>query len=673
MAKSDSTPTERQRLDELRREVERHNRLYHVLDSPEISDAEYDRMFRELVGIESSHPDWITPDSPSQRVHGEPAEGFGPVPHAVPMLSLDNVATEEDLRAFDERVRRFLRTEEPVAYVAEPKYDGVAVELVYEDGQLTLGSTRGDGKTGEDVTHNLRTVRSIPLRLRSERPIPILDVRGEVFMPVAAFERLNRERMEGGLEPFANPRNSTAGTLRQLDPQVAAARPLDIFVYAVGRGLDHLNVSTHAELLGRLGELGLKVNPRWSRSVGIEGVIEFHATLEAERDALAHEADGTVVKVDAFDVRERLGELERSPRWATAYKFPPKRETTTVVDIRAYVGRTGALTPVAVLEPVRIGGVTVAHASLHNQDEVDKLGVRVGDTVLIERAGDVIPKVVKTMPAQRPKGTRAYHLPERCPICGTTTVRLSDEAATRCPNLSCPAQVKERLRHFVGRSALDIDGLGTKLIDQLVEQGLVHRPSDLFALTYDQVVALDRMGKKSTEQLLAQIERSRTTSLARFLNGLGIRHVGGRLAGVLARHFGELEPLLEAKPETLEAVPELGPIIAESVSAYLSDPENRAEIDRLRARITFEAAPAGAGAEQPLAGKSFVLTGTLSEPRARVQARIEEAGGKVTSSMSKQTDYLVAGEKPGSKVRKADDLDVTVLDEEGLRRLLEGS
>ena len=673
MTTTDPTRAELDRLGELRREIERHNRLYHVLDSPEISDAEYDRLFRELQSIEEHHPTWVTPDSPTQRVHGEPAEGFRPVQHAVLMLSLDNVQNEEELRAFDAKVRRFLRSDDPIAYVAEPKYDGVAVELVYEEGVFTLGSTRGDGRTGEDVTHNLRTVRSIPLRLDSKQPIPALDVRGEVFMPVTAFEQLNRGRLEEGLEPFANPRNSTAGTLRQLDPQVAAARPLDIFVYGVGRGLEHLGVSSHAELLDRLAELGLKVNPRWARAVGIDGIVEFHAKLESERDALPHEADGTVVKVDDFGVRDRLGELERSPRWATAYKFPPKQETTTVVDIHSYVGRTGALTPVAVLEPVRIGGVTVVHASLHNQDEVDQLDVRVGDTVLIERAGDVIPKVVKTILEKRPTGTERYRLPDRCPVCGTKSVRLSDEAATRCPNLSCPAQVKERLRHFFGRSALDVDGLGAKLVDQLVERELVTRPSELFQLTFDRLVALDRMGKKSAENLLAQIERARTISLERFLNGLGIRHVGGRLAGVLARHFGKVERLLEADAETLEAVPELGPIIAESVHAYLKDPENRAEIDRLRAEIRLESPAPGDASERILAGKTFVLTGKLTEPRSRVQRRIEDRGGKVTSSLSKQTDYLVAGEKPGSKLRKANDLDVTVLDEEGLRLLLEGS
>ena len=672
VARADSIEAERKRLLELRREVEHHDYLYHVLDAPEVSDAEFDRRFRELQEIEARHPEWVTPDSPTQRVGAEPAEGFRRVRHVIPMLSLGNASSEEELRAFDARIRRFLRTEEPLAYVAEPKYDGVAVELVHEEGVFTLGSTRGDGRTGEDVTHNLRTVRSIPLRLTTDRPPPLLEVRGEVYMPIVAFEELNRERMEQGLEPFANPRNATAGTLRQLDPKVAASRPLDLFTYAVGRGLEDLGVSTHVELLERLRALGLKVNPRFVRSVGIEGVLEFHAKLEAERDALPYEADGTVVKVDDFELRDRLGELERSPRWAIAYKFPPKQETTRVVDLRAYLGRTGTLTPVAVLEPVRIGGVTVSHASLHNQDEVDRLDVRVGDSVLVERAGDVIPKVVKVLRSRRPKHTRRYRLPERCPVCGTRTIRLTDEAATRCPNLSCAAQVKERLRHFASRSALDIDGLGERLVDQLVEQGLVRRPSDLFHLTHEQLVGLERMGKKSADNLLGQIERARRTTLTRFLHGLGIRHVGHRTAGILARHFGDLDPLLAASREALEAVPELGPIIAESVYTYLRDPANRAETDRLRREITFEAPPAGVAEGSPGAAKTFVLTGTLSEPRSRVQERIEAAGGKVTSSISGHVDYVVAGGNPGSKLRRANELGVTVLDEEGLRRLLEG-
>jgi DNA ligase (NAD+) len=664
---------ERERLEELRRLIGHHNYRYHALDSPEISDAEYDRLFRELREIEGRHPEWVTADSPTQRVGGEPVAGFRPVQHVVPMLSLDNALSEEEVRAFDERVRRFLKTVEPVRYVAEPKYDGVAVELLYEDGVFTLGSTRGDGRTGEDITHNLRTVHSIPLRLQGQRPPPLLEVRGEIYMPLEAFDLLNRERLDQGLEPFANPRNATAGTLRQLDPRVAAARPLDLFIYAIGRGGETLGVRTHAELLAQLRTLGLKVNPRLLRSVGLDGAIEFHRALEADRNALPYESDGTVIKVDDFALRESLGELERSPRWAIAYKFAPRQETTRVLDIRAYVGRTGTLTPVTVLEPVRVGGVTVTHASLHNQDEVDKLDARIGDTVLVQRAGDVIPKVVKVIQEQRPKGTRPYHLPDRCPECGAATVRLPDEVAIRCPNLSCPAQVRERLQHFASRTALDIDGLGEKLIDQCVERGLVHRASDLFALRREALVELERMGEKSADNLLAQIEQARRTTVARFLYALGIRHVGRRVATVLASHFETLDRLLEASQEELEAVNEVGPTIAESVRTYLGDPENRAEIERLRGELTLDEPPAREPQARPLEGKTLVLTGTLSAPRSQVRGEIEEAGGVVTSSVSQQTDYLVAGESPGSKRRKAEELGIPVLDEEALRRLLEGS
>ncbi|MCZ6569128.1 MAG: NAD-dependent DNA ligase LigA, partial [Deltaproteobacteria bacterium] len=518
--------SEQQRLAELRSLIAHHNNRYHVRDEPEISDAEFDRLFRELQELEQQHPEWVTPDSPTQRVGAQPRKGFPTVEHTIPMLSLDNASNLEELRAFDARLRRFLKREEIIHYTAEPKYDGVAVELRYDEGRFTLGSTRGDGRTGEDVTHNLKTIRSLPLRLQG-RPAPkLLEVRGEVFMPLEHFDRLNRGRLAEGLEPFANPRNATAGTLRQLDPRVSASRPLDLFVYGLGRGKESLELGYQSELMTRLAELGFKVNPRCVSGVDIEGVAAFHAELERDRDGLPYEADGTVVKVEEFALRERLGELERSPRWAIAYKFPARQETTQVKKIRCYVGRTGVLTPVAVLEPVRIGGVTVVHASLHNQDEVDRLDVRVRDTVLVERAGDVIPKLVKVVGEKRPSRTRRYRLPSSCPICGSPTVRLEDEVAVRCPNLACPAQVKERIHHFGSRRALDIDGLGEKLIDQLVKRGLVRRPSDLFALDQETLAGLERMAAKSADNLLVAIERSRDAALDRFLFALGIRHVG---------------------------------------------------------------------------------------------------------------------------------------------------
>ncbi|MFQ5513672.1 MAG: NAD-dependent DNA ligase LigA [Myxococcota bacterium] len=662
----------RRRMEELIREIELHDYRYYVLDDPLVSDAEYDRLVHELREIEARHPEWVTPRSPTQRVAGAPREGFAPVEHMVPMLSLDNAAHEEEVRAFDARLQRFLGRDDPIPYVAEPKYDGIAVELRYEDGELVLGSTRGDGRTGEDITHNLRTIRSLPLRLRGDRAPELLEVRGEVFMPLAAFERMNQERLERGEEPFANPRNATAGTLRQLDPRVSATRDMDIFVYGIGRGEGELDVASHHELLERLRELGLKVNPRFQTSLGIDGVIEFHRQLELDRNALPYEADGSVVKVDDLELRRELGALNRSPRWALAYKFPPQQETTQVREIRAYVGRTGTLTPVAVLEPVRIAGVTVVHASLHNQDEIDRLDVRVGDSVFVERAGDVIPKIVKVVRERRPPGTQPYRLPDRCPVCHAATLRIEGEAAVRCPNLRCPAQVKERLRHFASREALDIDGLGEKLIDQLVERGWVTRPSDLFELRAEPLVTLDRMGQKSAENLLAGIKRARHTTLDRLLLALGIRHVGQRVASVLTANLGSLDRLLAATTEELESLDEVGPIIARSVRSFLDDPANREELERLRQHLQIvppqeSLKPEGGG---PLAGKSVVITGNLSEPRARVQARIRAAGGLVKSSVTARTDYVVAGEKPGSKLRKAEELGIPILDEAGLRRLM---
>ena len=660
-------------MEELIEQLEQHNYRYHVLDDPEISDAEYDRLFRDLRELEDRHPEWVSPLSPTQRVGGEPREGFQAVEHAVPMLSLDNASDEDEIRAFDARLRRFLGREEPIPYTAEPKYDGVAVALLYLNGEFQQGSTRGDGRRGEDITHNLKTIRSIPLRLRGGARPALLEVRGEVFIPLDAFERMNQERLRAGDEPFANPRNATAGTLRQLDPRVSAARQMDIFVYGLGRGEEKLAARTHNEQLDELGALGFKVNPRRAVCRGIDGVVAFHKALERERNDLPYEADGSVAKVDDLELRILLGELGRSPRWAIAYKFPPQQETTRVQEIRAYVGRTGMLTPVAVLEPVRIGGVSVVHASLHNQDEIERLDVREGDTVFVERAGDVIPKVVKVVRSKRRSGTSRYELPKTCPACGSTTLRLEGEVALRCPNLQCPAQIKERLHHFASRRALDIDGLGEKLIDQLVKRGGVRRPSDLFELERSDLIELDRMGARSADNLLEAIERARAPSLERFLYALGIRHVGERVATVLTQHYDDIAALLAASPEDLEGIDEVGPIIARSVRAFLDDPANHAEIDRLGQRLTLQkSAPAAAERAGPLAGKSFVITGSLSEPRTVLQERIKAAGGKIRSSLSAQTDYLVAGEKAGSKLRKAEELGVEVIDEATLRGLLSG-
>ena len=664
---------DRERLEELRELIRLHNYRYHVLDDPLISDAEWDALFRELREIEARHPDWISPDSPTQRVHGEPAPGFETVEHAVPMLSLDNATSAEEIRAFDARVRKFLSREEPLVYSMEPKYDGIAVELLYEKGVLAVGSTRGDGRTGEDVTHNLRTVRAIPLRLRGTPP-ELLEVRGEVFMPLAAFRTLNEERLEQGLQPFANPRNSTAGTLRQLDPKIAAARPLDIFVYGIGRGEAELGASSHSELLERLRDLGLKTSDLRETSLGAEGAIAFHEKLEAGRDSLPYEVDGSVIKVDELALQKRLGTLTGRPRWAIAFKFPARQATTRVVGIETSVGRTGALTPVAVLEPVGIGGVTVVHASLHNQDEIERLDVRVGDTVFVERAGDVIPKVIRVVLEKRPKRTRRYRLPETCPVCDAGVERPEGEVVTRCPNRRCPAKLRERLRHFASRGALDVDGLGEKLVDQLVDAGLVSKPSDFFGLTLEQLSGLERMAEKSATNLLSALETARDVSLARFLYALGIRHVGERVAEVLATSFPETRALLEAPREAIEEIDEVGPTIAESVRLYLDDPENREEIDWLLAELRIQTGPAVEPVEESdaLAGKTVVITGALSIPRSTWKKRLLAAGAKVTGSVSGKTDYLLAGENAGSKLEKARELEVEVVDETRMKELLSG-
>ena len=667
----DSQAKQHARLLELREQLERHNFRYHVQDDPEISDAEYDRLFREALELEALHPDWVTPDSPTQRVGGAPSAGFRPVEHAVPMLSLDNAMSPEELVAFDARVRRYLGSSAELAYTAEPKYDGVAVEIIYEHGRFTLGSTRGDGRTGEDVSHNLRTVRTVPLRLLGSDPPPLLEVRGEVLMPLAEFARLNVERRAQGLEVFANPRNSTAGTLRQLDPKSAAARPLELFVYGIGRGQEALGASSQSELLARLSRLGFRVDTRRVECLGIGGALAFHEQLERQRDALPYEVDGSVVKVDDFALQRRLGTLNRSPRWAIAFKFAPRQETTRVLAIEASVGRTGTLTPVAVLEPVRIGGVSVEHATLHNQDEIDRLDVRIGDTVFVERAGDVIPKVVKVVRERRPPGASAYRLPESCPICGERTLRAEGEVALRCPNLRCPAKLRERLRHFASRGALDVDGLGEKLVDQLVDAELVKRPSDLFGLKAAQLAALERMGEKSAQNLVDALERAKDASAARFLYALGIRHVGEHVAAVLALAYPDLERLTVASSDELESVDEIGPTIANAVRLWLDDPDNRAEFNRLRTSLRIRSGPVRELARSAaLAGQTFVITGTLAQPRATWKARLEAAGAKVTESVSKKTGFLLAGENAGAKLEKARELGVRVIDEQEASRLI---
>jgi DNA ligase (NAD+) len=663
----------RKRIDALVEALNRHARLYYLEDAPEVSDAEYDRLFRELQELESRHPGLIRPDSPTQRIGAPPAEGFPSVEHRVPMLSLDNAMDAEGLRAFDERIRRTLDVDGPVAFVVEPKLDGAGLELVYEAGRLTVAATRGDGRVGEDVTANVRLSQSIPLVLDGPAPARV-SVRGEVVLPTARFERLNQARLARGLDPFANPRNAAAGSLRQLhDIDRDRLRALELHAYAIGEGLP-TGITTQTEVLEILRAWGFVVSPN-RVCVDADAAIEAHLELLERRAQLPVEIDGTVVKVDRLDLQAELGELSRSPRWAIAFKFPPSQETTLVQAIEAQVGRTGALTPVAKLQPVHVGGVTVSNASLHNQDEIERKDVRVRDTVIVQRAGDVIPQIVAVVREKRPARTRRYRLPKRCPVCRSETVRLEGEAVTRCPNLDCPAQLKNNLRHLAGRGALDVEGLGEKLVDQLVDTGRVTRISDLFALDAAAFEALERMGAKSAANLERALATARETTLARFLFALGIRHVGQTVAELLARHFGDLDPILAASQEEFEAIDGVGPTIAESLARFFGDERNSAEVARLRElglRWERREPQPGTPTEGPLSGRSFVLTGTLAGmTREEAKGRIEALGGKVTGSVSKKTSYLVAGAEAGSKLAKAESLEVAVLDQAAFEALLE--
>jgi DNA ligase (NAD+) len=668
MSRSDA----RRRIEALVDEIRRHDRLYYQLDRPEISDAEYDRLLRELLELEAAHPELIRPDSPSRRLGAPPAEGFAEAPHAVAMLSLENAMNEAELRAFDERIRRLLGRDGPIEYVAEPKLDGASIELVYLDGRLAVGSTRGDGRVGEDVTANLKLCPSLPLALAGRAPTRV-SVRGEVVLPLKAFERLNARRLEAGLEPFANPRNAAAGSLRQLhEVDRARLRALELRAYALAEGVPK-DVRTQAEVLRLLADWGFVVSEETEVCADVDGVVVHHARLLARRADLAVEIDGTVAKVNRLDLQEELGTLPRSPRWAIAVKFPPQQETTVVEDIEVQVGRTGALTPVARLRPVRVGGVTVSSASLHNQDEIDRKDVRVRDTVLLQRAGDVIPQIVAVV--RHARGSKPYRLPKRCPVCHAPTVRLEGEAVTRCTNLDCPAQLKNNLRHLASRGALDVEGLGEKLVDQLVERGLVKRLSDVFGLGFDALEGLERMGDKSAANLIASLAKARETTLARFLIALGIRHVGEGVAELLARRFGDLPALRAAAREELEQVPGIGPAIAESVARFFADAQNAAEVERfLKAGVRWPAAQPRTQPAGPLAGKTFVLSGGLAGmTRSEAKRRIEELGGRVASSVSKKTDYLVVGDEPGSKLEKARELGVEVLDQPDFERLLGGA
>jgi len=647
----------------LRRQIEHHNRRYYVLDEPEISDAEYDDLLRRLEALEAADPSLRTADSPTQRVGAEPREGFATVRHRQQMLSLSNVMTFEELGEFDARVHRLLGREQ-VAYVVEPKLDGVAVELVYEDGLLRVGSTRGDGSVGEDVTPNLRTIRSVPLRLHDDqRPVPsVLAVRGEVYFPVDDFRALNRARDEAGEPVFANPRNATAGSLKQLDARITARRPLAFACHGAGE-VSGVTIESEWALLQAFADWGLRPVPDAARLETLEEVRAHYTALEERRDDLPFEIDGLVVKVDDAELQRLLGQVSRSPRWAVAWKFKPRQATTTIVDIFPSVGRTGVLTPAAVLEPVVVGGVTVRNVSLHNMDEVERKDLRIGDTILLERAGDVIPYVVRMLPEKRTGAERVFTMPAHCPVCGAEVVRAPEEVAYRCLNVACPARIKQALRFFGSRGAFDVEGLGEKLVDQLVEKGLVRDLADLYALDLAQLTSLERMGTKSAQNLLAQLERSKHVTLPRFLVGLGIRQVGEATAKALALHFSELDAIMDADVDALKEVRDVGPEVAALIHQFFAEPRNRELVERLRAAgVAPEPIEEVAG---PLAGLTFVLTGGLdSMSRPEAQRRIEALGGRVASSISAKTSFVVVGTDAGSKAAKAEKLGVARLTED---------
>jgi DNA ligase (NAD+) len=743
-----------QRAETLRRELNRHAYRYYVLDDPEIPDAEYDRLFRELEALEAAYPSLLTADSPTQRVGGAPAESFAQARHRVPMLSLGNARTDGDVEDFDRRIRKELDMDS-VDYVAEPKLDGLAISLLYDDGVLTCAATRGDGNVGEDVTAQARTIRAIPLRLQGRDWPRLLEVRGEVYLPLAAFARLNAHLVEQGQTPFKNPRNAAAGSLRQLDPAVTASRPLTMFCYGFG-AVDGGKVGvTQSDALAAFRGWGLRVSPESHVVTGVTGCIDYHRAIGERRDSLDYEIDGVVFKVNDIAAQRRLGYRARDPIWAIAYKYPPREEQTVVLAVEFQVGRTGAITPVARLEPVDVAGVTVSNATLHNIDEVHRKDVRTGDTVIVRRAGDVIPEVLSVIESLRPPGTLPVELPRHCPVCGSDVIRAEGEVVARCSGgLVCAAQRKEAIRHFASRRAMDIEGLGDKLIDQLVQRNLVQDPSDLYRLGLEDYAGLERMAEKSAQNLLDALERSRDTTLARFIYALGIREVGEATAAALADHFGDLAPLMAADaadfvrsgvrgvgPKTAaglldylaehpDAEPEgelgdwlaglgvrglnadtaariaerfdgiaalraaspealrggeqsviegVGPVVAAHIQAFFAQPHNREVIERLldpalgAIRWPRPEAVAGAPGEAvgPLTGKVFVITGTLSRPRDAFKAELEALGAKVTGSVSRNTDYLLAGSEAGSKLQKAESLGVTVLDEAQLRQLIE--
>jgi DNA ligase (NAD+) len=660
------------RAAKLRELLERYNYRYHALDDPEVPDAEYDRLMLELRALESQHPGLLTPDSPTQRVGAAPVAAFGAVKHRLAMLSLDNAFSDEEVCDFDRRIRERLGRQAPIRYSAEPKLDGLAISARYENGVYVQGATRGDGETGEDITQNLRTVKALPMKLRADRPPPVLEVRGEVFMPLAGFERFNREAIARGEKSFVNPRNAAAGSLRQLDSRMTAARPLDLFIYGLGIVEGGELPTHHSEILQALRHWGFKICPQSRVVEGVDGCLHYYREIGALRARLPYQIDGVVYKVDDLELQRQLGFVSRAPRWAVAHKFPAEEALTTVRGIEFQVGRTGALTPVARLDPVFVGGVTVSNATLHNMDELTRKDVRVSDTVVIRRAGDVIPEVVKVLPERRVAGATLVTLPSHCPVCGSPVVREIDQAVARCTGgRLCAAQRKEEIKHFASRRALDIQGLGDKLVEQLVDRDWVRTPADLFDLEAEQLATLERMGEKSAQKLQSAILASKHTTLPRFLYALGMRDVGEATALALAQYFGDIAALRQATVDEIQRVPDVGPVVAKNVAAYFRDPDNAAVVDRLLAGGITWPDPAPISAHAKLAGKTFVLTGTLEAlTREAAAEAIVQLGGKVSGSVSKKTQYVVAGADAGSKLKKAEQLGIPVLDEAAFLKLL---
>lgn len=657
-----------QQIDTLRQDLRRYEYEYHVLDNPTIPDAEYDRLFHQLKALEAAHPELITADSPTQRVGAKPLSGFAQIRHEIPMLSLDNAFSDEEFYAFVKRIEdRLIRLPEPLTFCCEPKLDGLAVSILYVNGVLTQAATRGDGTTGEDITANIRTIRNIPLQLLMDNPPARLEVRGEVFMPHAGFERLNQQALEKGEKTFANPRNAAAGSLRQLDPKITSKRPLVLNAYGIGiaEGVDLPN--THYDRLQWLKSIGIPVNPEIRLCNGTDEVLDFYRDIQNKRSSLGYDIDGTVLKINDIALQEKLGFISKAPRWAIAYKFPAQEELTRLNDVEFQVGRTGAITPVAKLEPVFVAGVTVSNATLHNGDEIERLDIAIGDTVVIRRAGDVIPQIIGVLHDRRPADARPIVFPETCPVCDSAIVRIEGEAVARCTGgLFCAAQRKEALKHFVSRKAMDIDGVGGKLIEQLVDRELVHTPADLFKLDLTTLTRLERMGAKSAENALASLEKAKNTTLARFIFALGIREVGEATALNLANHFKTLEALQNADLEALKQVPDVGEVVANRILAFWHEPHNVAVVNDLIAQgVHWETVETKEVTENRFKGKTVVLTGTLTQMgRNEAKALLQEMGAKVSGSVSAKTDFVIAGDAAGSKLTKAQELGVTVLTEE---------